>query len=230
MDIGDRARDIIERVREAERRAGLAEGTVTLVAASKMNDAEAVRRAFDAGIRDFGENRAQELQEKLRAGAYEGAAVHFIGHLQRNKVRDVTGSVSLIQSVDSPELVERVGRRAVELGIVQRILIEVNIGGETRKSGVSPEQLPEILEKVSVTDGIFAEGLMTIPPFNCDISQTRKYFDRMREVFVDISEKKYDNNKMSILSMGMSADFEEAILAGSTMVRIGSAIFGARKY
>lgn len=226
-DIRENVKRILERAALAGERAGHA---VSVVAASKMNDADNVRAAFDAGIRCFGENRVQELEAKLAQGAYDGAAVHFIGHLQRNKVKNVVGRVDLIESADSPELLRLIGRRAVELHIVQRVLLEVNIGGEAAKSGVAPELLPQLVEEAARTPGIAVLGLMTVPPNTGDREETRRFFTKMRNLFVDMSGKKYDNVTMSILSMGMSADFEDAIDCGANMVRIGSAIFGPRRY
>ncbi len=222
------AKRILERVREAERRAGLPEGTVKLVAASKLHGAEAVREAFGAGVRIFGENRVQELEEKQRLGAYEGAKVHFIGHLQRNKVKNLVGLAEVIESVDSAELVRRVAARARELGITQRVLLEVNIGREPQKSGVLPEELPALLDCVESEKGIFAEGLMAIPPATGDLREIVGFFEQMRKLYVDSGAKTYDNSKMNVLSMGMSADFEAAIACGANAVRVGTAIFGAR--
>ncbi|MGM9522437.1 MAG: YggS family pyridoxal phosphate-dependent enzyme [Oscillospiraceae bacterium] len=226
----DNAKSVIERMVRAELRCGREQGTVKLVAASKMNSAERVREAYGAGIRAFGENRAQEMGEKLRLNAYEGAELHFIGHLQRNKVKNVVGAAELIQSVDSEELIRLIGLRALSLGITQNILIEVNIGGETAKSGIPPEELDKLIEIAAGTDGICVQGLMTIPPVSEDISSTRRYFERMYNLFVDMGAKKYDNISMKFLSMGMSADFEEAIMAGANIVRVGTAVFGQRYY
>lgn len=226
--ISENAKRVLERVRAASQKAG--GGEVTLVAASKQNDAARVREAFMAGVREFGENRVQELEDKLSANAYEGARVHLIGHLQRNKVKFVAGKVDLIQSVDSKELASLIGKRALELGSVQDVLLEVNIGGEESKSGVTPEGLDELAAFAGETPGIRVLGLMSIPPAGAEIAETIGYFRKMRNLFVDMSGKKYDNVTMSILSMGMSADFEEAILCGANMVRVGSAIFGKRYY
>jgi len=227
MSIGENVRRIREAIAEAALKAG-AKGDITLVAATKTHPPEIIREAIKAGISDCGENRVQEMLRKLPLGAYEGARLHFIGHLQKNKVKYVVGEVSLIQSVDSKELVSLIGERAKRLGIVQDILIEVNIGGEESKSGVSPDRLEELLDFCAAESGVFVRGLMTIPPVATENNGNRRYFDQMYKLFVDTGVKKYDNIKMEILSMGMSADFEEAILAGSNMVRIGSAIFGPR--
>ncbi len=226
-EIRERAKRVIERVNEASAGAGV---PVTLVAASKMNDAPRVRAAFEGGIRFFGENRVQELEEKLAENAYDGAAVHLIGHLQKNKVKNVVGRVDLIESADSPELLRLIGKRAADMGITQNVLLEVNIGGEESKSGVSPEALPELVEQAAEIPGIFVRGLMTIPPNDINKQITCRYFEQMRKLFIDMGAKKYDNVTMSILSMGMSADFELAIAHGANMVRVGSAIFGERHY
>ncbi len=205
-------------------------GAVLLVAATKMNSAERVREAVAAGIDACGENKVQEFLEKDEQGAYEGAPRHFIGHLQRNKVNKIVGRVELIQSVDSEELLSLIQRRAEALGIVQDILIEVSIAGEEQKSGVAVEKLPELLEFASRCPSIRVRGLMCVPPVAENAKENRPYFQHMKQLFVDNSEKKYDNVSMDFLSMGMSEDYLEAIECGANMVRIGSAIFGARDY
>ncbi len=210
-------------------RAELPEG-VLLVAASKMNGPEAVREAVAAGVDACGENRVQELLEKHAAGAYVGAQTHFIGHLQRNKVKQVVGLCDLIQSVDSEELLDLIDKRAAALGLRQEILIEVNIGGEAAKSGVSPEALDELLRAAGPLEHLRVRGLMTVPPICAEIAETRRYFSAMYKLFVDIGRKKYDNISMDFLSMGMSADYLEAVQEGANMVRVGSAIFGPRAY
>lgn len=226
--ISENVKRVLERVDAAARRAGAEK--VTLVAASKQNDAARVREAFDAGVRAFGENRVQEMEDKLSAHAFEGAKLHFIGHLQRNKVKNVAGRVDLIESVDSPELIALIGRRAIERGTVQDILLEVNIGGEAAKSGVTPEETDTLAAIAGGTPGIRVLGLMAIPPAGAPRQETLGYFRQMYNLFVDMRDKKYDNVDMRILSMGMSADFEDAILCGANMVRVGSAIFGKRFY
>lgn len=208
----------------------VAEQRVYLVAATKMNDASRVRQAVAAGLDACGENRVQEFLEKDALGAYEGCAKHFIGHLQTNKVNKIVGRVELIQSVDSEELLRLIDRRAQSLGIVQDILIEVSIAGEEQKSGIAPEQLPALLLQASRCTGLRVRGLMCVPPIQEDAEKNRPYFAHMRQLFIDNGEKKYDNVSMDFLSMGMSGDFEDAILEGANMVRIGSAIFGARAY
>lgn len=219
-----------ERIERAAAAAGRASGEVAFVAATKMNNAANVRAAVAAGIDACGENRVQELLEKYEQQAYTGAPLHFIGSLQKNKVKYLVGKTDLIQSVDSRELALTIGRKAVQLELVQEILIEVNIGREEAKSGIAPEKTDELIAELSAIEGIKIKGLMAIPP---NIESDRKniaYFEKMRNLYVDMRSKKYDNVSIEILSMGMSGDFEEAIACGSNMVRIGSAVFGPRIY
>ena len=217
--------DRISIVRERIHRA--AEGrAVTLVGVAKTKPAELVRRAIAAGLDVIGENYVQEFRDKSAAGAYEGAAVHIIGHLQKNKVKYVAGRAALIQSVDSPALLMELSRRARALETVQDILLEVNIGGEESKSGIAPEGLDELLAWAGEFSGIRVRGLMAIPP----AGESGVYFSRMHHLFVDNSKKKYDNVSMDFLSMGMSDDYEDAIREGANMVRVGSFIFGPRDY
>ena len=216
MSIAENVADVRERILRA---APGARGQ--LVAATKMNDADRVREAVAAGVDACGENRVQELLEKNALGAYAGAALDFIGHLQKNKVKYLVGAVRLIQSVDSGALLAAVDARARALGVVQDVLLEVNIGGEG---------LPPVLALAAAMPGVRVRGLMAIPPVCAGNGGSRPYFDRMRELFVDIGEKKYDNVCMDFLSMGMSGDFEDAVRCGANMVRVGTAIFGARDY
>ena len=195
-----------------------------------MNDSGRVREAIAAGIRICGENRVQEMVEKQAQGAYEGAELHFIGHLQKNKVKQVVGLASLIQSADSLELIRLIDKTALSRGIVQDILLEVNIGAEASKSGFSPEELPSALDSIARLDAVRVRGLMTIPPICSSRQEIEPYFVQMKQLFIDICGKKYDNIRMDFLSMGMSADYETAIACGANMVRVGSAIFGKRIY
>ena len=211
------------RIDAAARLSGRTGADITLVAATKMNDAARVREAVAAGIDACGENRVQEMTEKLAEGAYTGAPLHFIGHLQTNKVRQVVGKVDLIQSVDSPELLAMIEKRAAMQDTVQDILL-------ASKSGVAPDSLPQFLETAAACAHIRVRGLMAIPPVAETSDGNHAYFTKMHELFVDIGRKKYDNVSMDFLSMGMSGDFEDAIAAGANMVRVGSAIFGARDY
>lgn len=227
-------RDNIDAIRKRMTAAALAAGRkpeeITLCAASKMNDAERVQYAVAHGVDCCGENRVQELLDKQPKGAYTGKPVHFIGHLQTNKVNKVVGRVALIQSVDRRELLAAVDKEARKQGIVQDILLEINIGDEESKSGFSPEEAARLLPEISAFPGVRVLGLMAIPPISTAPGANLKYFSAMRNLFVDFGEKKYDNVHMVCLSMGMSDDFEDAISAGSTMIRVGSAIFGARNY
>lgn len=228
MDIAENIKRIRAEIESAALKSGRQGADITLVAATKTNSSVRIREAIKAGISDCGENRVQELIEKLSENAYEGSRLHFIGHLQRNKVKQLVGAVSLIQSVDSSELVSTIASRAETLKIVQNVLLEVNIGREQAKSGVDPDKLEELLDVCSKQKSIKVEGLMAIPPAFASPGETRLYFEQMHKLFVDIKTKKYDNISMDILSMGMSGDYEEAILAGSNMIRVGSAIFGPR--
>ena len=203
---------------------------ILLCAATKMNDAEAVREAIRAGVDCCGENRVQELTAKLAENAYEGAPVHFIGHLQTNKVKQVVGKVDLIQSVDSEHLLAAIHKEAKKQGIVQNILLEVNVGAEESKSGFAPDEVLPLLDKISEYPNIRVKGLMAIPPISEKHGDNVKYFEKMCKISVDIIEKKYDNVKVECMSMGMSGDYIDAIRCGSTMIRVGTAIFGPRDY
>ena len=220
---------IRERMNDAARHAGREEKDILLIGASKMNDAAACRAAIAAGIDALGENRVQEMTQKLLDGAYEGAPLHFIGHLQRNKVRQVVGKVSLIHSVGSIPLMEEIDKEAKKQGIVQDILLEVNIGSEESKSGFAKEDLFSAAEHALTLENIRVKGLMTIPPVETVPHGNLPYFEEVHRLYVDISAKLYHNGFV-YLSMGMSDDFEDAITAGATMIRVGSAIFGARNY
>ena len=204
--------------------------SIKLCAATKMNDADAVRQAIAAGVDCCGENRVQELSAKLAENAYEGAPVHFIGHLQTNKVKQVVGRVDLIQSVDSERLLRAIDREAGKQGIIQDILLEVNIGEEASKSGFEADDILPLLEKTSEFPNICIKGLMVIPPISHNSGENLKFFQKMFHLSVDITAKKYDNVMVDCLSMGMSGDYPDAISCGSTMIRVGTAIFGARDY
>lgn len=203
---------------------------VHLVAATKMNDAARIREAIAAGVEICGENRVQELLEKLEQNAYEGSRLHFIGHLQKNKAKYIVGKVELIQSVDTLELIDVIGALASRRGIVQDILLEINIAAEPSKSGFAPDEIYAALDHADKVSGVHVRGLMSVPPICSESVQNRPYFEHLKQLFIDISTKKYDNNSMDFLSAGMSGDYLEAVECGSNMVRIGSAIFGPRDY
>lgn len=230
MSIEENVEKVLEEIAAAARAAGREPGEVALCAATKMNDAQAVRRAIAAGVCICGENRVQELTAKLADNAYAGAQVHFIGHLQTNKVKQVVGKVDLIQSVDSEHLLAAISREAQKQGLCQDILLEVNIGEEAAKSGFAEEDILPLVDRIDSFSNIRLRGLMAIPPISRNPGDNLKFFLKMRQIYVDIRAKKNDNVSVDCLSMGMSGDFADAVAAGSTMVRIGTAIFGARDY
>lgn len=221
---------IDERIAKAAQEIGKRREDITFLAATKTVDVEVINHAISLGLDHIGENKVQELLSKYENYNLDKTSLQFIGHLQSNKVRQIVGKVDLIQSIDSLKLAQEVSKQSKKQNISTDILIEVNIGKEENKSGVMPEQLEELLCEVAQLDCVSVKGLMAIPPI-CDTTQKiRKYFYNMHKIFVDISQKKLDNISMTILSMGMSADYYEAILEGATMVRVGSALFGARDY
>ena len=229
MSIAENIQEVRQRIAAAAEAAGRDPSEIILVGASKMNDAAACREAIAAGIDALGENRVQELLGKYEQNAYEGAPLHFIGHLQRNKVRQIVGKVVLIQSVGSLELLDEIEKCAAKQELVQDILLEVNIGGEESKSGFAPEDILPAAEAALTRPHIRVQGLMTIPPVETEPGGNIPYFEKVRELYVDMNQKMF-HNELKYLSMGMSGDFEEAIRAGATMVRVGTAIFGARHY
>ena len=230
MSIAENVAAIRAKMDAAAHNCGRDPKEILLCAATKMNDADAVRQAIAAGVDLCGENRVQELTAKLKENAYEGAPVHFIGHLQTNKVKQVVGKVDLIQSVDSLRLLKAIDAEAAKQGIVQNILLEVNVGEEESKSGFDVSEVLPLLEQISEFRHIFVCGLMAIPPISQNPGDNRKFFQKISQLSVDISTKKYDNVLVKCLSMGMSDDFEDAISCGSTMIRVGTAIFGKRNY
>ena len=230
MSIAENVARIRAELAEAAIAAGRDPSEIKLCAATKMNDADAVRQAIRAGVDCCGENRVQELTAKLAENAYEGAPVHFIGHLQTNKVKQVVGKVDLIQSVDSERLLKEINKEAARQGIIQDILLEVNIGEEASKSGFQAEDIPGIVEKMGEFPNVCMKGLMAIPPISQKEGENLKFFQKMFHLYVDIQNKIDDNVKVDCLSMGMSGDFRDAAACGSTMIRVGTAIFGARNY
>ena len=227
-------RENVARIKAEIAHAAIAAGRdpkdILLCAATKMNDAQAVQEAIAAGVDCCGENRVQEMSLKLSQNAYAGAPVHFIGHLQTNKVKQVVGKVSLIHSVDSIRLLEAINKEASQQGICQDILLEINIADSQSKYGFAPEDVDFVLSKMGDFPAIRVLGFMTIPPICQNFTDNHKFFQKMYNLSVDIMAKKYDNVCVDILSMGMSDDFADAIACGSTMIRVGTAIFGARDY
>lgn len=229
MSIAENIARVRASIAAAAKEAGRRPEEITLVGASKMNDASSCQEAIAAGIDALGENRVQEMTAKLREHAYDGAPLHFIGHLQRNKVRQVVGKVNLIQSAGSLELLEEIEKAAGRLDLVQDILLEVNIGEETAKSGFLPSELLPGAEAALKKEHLRVLGLMAIPPAEAAREETLRYFDKVRALFLDMDGKLF-HNSLQVLSMGMSGDFEDAVRAGATMVRVGTAIFGSRHY
>ena len=230
MSIAENIATIRENMNRAAEAAGRDPKQILLCAATKMNGADAVRQAIAAGVDLCGENRVQELTQKLSENAYTGAPVHFIGQLQTNKVKQVVGKVDLIQSVDRLKLLTAVNAEAARQGIRQDILLEVNIGWEESKGGFLIEEVPALIEQMVEFNNIFVRGFMVIPPISQNSGDNRKFFQEIYQLSVDIKQKKYDNVSVDILSMGMSDDYADAIACGSTMIRVGTAIFGQRNY
>ena len=229
MSIAENIARVREEIAAAAAEVGKKPEEITLVGASKMNDAAACREAIAAGIDALGENRVQEMTAKLAENAYDGAPLHFIGHLQRNKVKQVVGHVALIQSVGSLELLDEIEKTAANRGLVQDILLEVNVGGEEAKSGFAPADTEAAAEAALSRSHVRVLGVMTIPPANADQDTNMRYFKEVRALYVDIDRKMF-HNELKYLSMGMSGDFADAIRCGANMVRVGTAIFGARHY
>lgn len=230
MSISENISNIRADITKAAIAAGRDPQEILLCAATKMNDSHAVREAIAAGVDCCGENRVQELTQKLAENAYVGAPVHFIGHLQTNKVKQVVGKVTLIQSVDSLRLLEAIQKEASRQELIQDILLEINIGQEESKSGFTIQELSSILEKCGSFSNIRVQGFMAIPPICQNPTDNHKFFQEMYQLSVDITAKKYDNVFVNVLSMGMSDDYTDAIACGSTMIRVGTAIFGSRGY
>ena len=205
-------------------------GRAQLLAATKTIPAELINFAADCGITLIGENRVNELLEKYDAIDKTRLHIHFIGALQTNKVKYIADKVEMIHSVDRLPLAEEIERRCAKLGRIIDVLVEVNIAGEEAKSGVAPEEAAAFCEKITQFPHLCLRGLMCVPPKCDDPAENIKYFCKMRKIFIDISQKKIDNSNIDTLSLGMSGDYLAAVENGSTMVRIGSAIFGARDY
>ncbi len=223
-------RSVEENIANACAYVGRKREDVSLLAVTKTVDADRINQAIALGVTKIGENRVQEYLGKKDRLHLDDVHTHLIGHLQTNKVRQIVGQVDMIQSVDSVRLAQAISRVSEEKGIVTPILIEVNIGGEEAKSGVAPDELEKLLEQIHCLSGIHVRGLMTVPPILTKEAEKRAIFSKMYQLFVDNRAKKLDNIDMLELSMGMSGDYVEAILEGSTIVRVGSAIFGARHY
>ncbi len=227
--VTENLKEVEKRICAACDRAGRDRSEVTLIAVSKTKPAERIGEAYEAGIRDFGENKVQEMMEKYEA-LPDDIRWHMIGHLQRNKVKYLIGKTALIHSVDSLRLAQEISAQSVRRNVDTDILIEVNIAGEESKFGISREETIALVEQVAVLPRVHVRGLMAVAPYTEDPEQNRPYFQAIRELSVDIEKKNIDNVTVCILSMGMTGDFEVAIEEGATMVRVGTGIFGAREY
>lgn len=225
----DNYKRIKEDVAQTAIRAGRNVDDVRLMCVTKTVEPEYINPVLDLGADLIGENRVQEYCSKLDTLHLDGVEKHIIGHLQTNKVKYIAGRVDMIESVDSLKLAREISKEFKKANSTANVLVEVNIGREESKSGCDIDELEELLYQISELDCIKVKGLMTIPPI-CDELQARKYFAFMNKKFLELKEKKIDGVEMQTLSMGMSADYEAAILEGSNIVRVGSAIFGARKY
>lgn len=230
LDVEENLKVIREKMAEAAVKSGRKPENITLLAATKTVPVEVINHSIELGVDHIGENKVQELTGKYDSYNLAKSELHFIGHLQVNKVKYLIGRVAMIQSVDNEKLAKEISRLSKNKNISSDILIEVNIGREENKSGVLPEQLPELLEKVSVLPSIRVRGLMAIPPAGAPEAETMNYFLRMNEYFIDTQSKKIDNVAMDYLSMGMSADYAQAIQAGANLVRVGTALYGPRNY
>ena len=225
----DNLESVEERILAACKRSGRDRSEVTLISVSKTKPIETLQEAYDLGVRVFGENKVQELDKKIPA-LPDDISWHMIGHLQRNKVKYIAGKVDLIHSVDSLRLAEEINKEAVKKDIVIPVLIEVNAAGEESKFGVSLEETKSLVYEVAKLDHVQIKGLMTIAPYVVDSEENRPYFRKIKDLSVDIANENIDNVCMDTLSMGMTGDFEVAIEEGSTMVRVGTGIFGERDY
>ena len=230
QEVAQNVRAIMQQVRDTALQAGRDPSEVQVMAVTKTVDPVLVNAAIGAGITLLGENKAQELCAKYDSYHKDGVQIHFIGHLQTNKVRQIVDKVSMVESVDSIKLAREIDRHCAAIGKVMDVLLEVNIGREENKTGIFPEFLPALLEEAGKLEHIRVRGLMTIPPVCETDEEVLQYFSQMRQLFIDIKQKKYDNISMEILSMGMSADYLAAVRCGSNIVRIGTAMFGQRNY
>ncbi|MCR5002202.1 MAG: YggS family pyridoxal phosphate-dependent enzyme [Lachnospiraceae bacterium] len=229
MSLADNLREVQGNIDEAVKRSGRRREDVTLIAVSKTKPVSMIQEVYDLGVRDFGENRVQEIMDKYDS-LPDDIRWHLIGHLQTNKVKYIIDKVCLIHSVDSLKLAKEISREAMKHDLTVPILIEVNVAGEESKFGVSPEDLEQLIRDAAKLPGICIKGLMTVAPYVVDSEENRQVFVKMKQLSVDISRKSIDNVCMDYLSMGMSGDYTVAVEEGSAMVRVGTSIFGERNY
>ncbi len=227
--VAENYKEVEERVKKACERSGRRREEVTLIAVSKTKPVSLIREAYEAGAREFGENKVQELCEKCEV-LPDSFCWHMIGHLQRNKVKYVVGKAKLIHSVDSLRLAEEISKEANKKQTTADILVEVNVAGEESKFGVCPDEVEDLVRKAALLPNLHICGLMTIAPFVEDAEENRPIFQELRKLAVDIKLKNIDNVHMDVLSMGMTGDYEVAIEEGATMIRVGTGIFGERNY
>lgn len=229
-DIEENLKEIRDNIAEAAVQSGRTPEDVTLMAVTKTVEPYFINHAIRNGITLIGENRVQEFLGKKPDLELDGVDCHLIGHLQTNKVRQIVGEVSTIQSVDSLKVAREISKQSVKNDLVTKILLEVNVGEEESKSGLDYDAVPDLLAEIAELPGVSVQGLMAIPPICEDETLLRGYFSKMNQLFVDMKSKNIDNTNMNILSMGMSADYAVAITEGSNLVRVGSSLFGARVY
>lgn len=229
-EVRDNCRVISGKIAEAAIKSGRSPSEVRFMAVTKTVEPFLINAALETGINLIGENRVQEFLQKEPELHLGGVEKHLIGHLQTNKVRQIVGKVDMIESVDSVEIACEISKRSAAAGIVTPILLEVNIGNEDSKFGFSEDNLEENMLRISELNAVKVEGLMTVPPISDKIEQTKRNFYEMHKIYIDFKTKIFNNINMNILSMGMSADYEAAVLEGSTLVRVGSAVFGPRIY
>ncbi len=228
MSIAQNIDEIKQRIDAAAKKSGRSGDEINLIAVSKTVEIPLIKEAAEYGLKDFGENRPQEIRDKSRL--IENVSWHQIGQLQTNKIKYVAGKTKLIHSVDSLKLMEEIEKYCIQHNFTQNILLQVNISNEASKSGMDIGEVEKMLEFAEQMRCVKVKGLMTIGSLYADLEENKKYFEICNNLFVDISAKKYDNISMEYLSMGMSGDFETAIEMGSNMVRIGTSIFGKRNY
>lgn len=227
--IGENIAEVKRQICEACRKTGRPAEDVTLIAVSKTRPLSDLKEAYAAGIRDFGENKVQELMDKYESMPKD-TRFHMIGHLQRNKVKYLVGKVFLIHSVDSMRLAEEISKEACKQHTVVNILVEVNVAEEESKFGTTVDDAIELVTQIARLEGICVKGLMTIAPYVEDSEENRQHFVNLRQLAVDIRNKNIDNVSMEILSMGMTGDYVVAVEEGATYVRVGTGIFGNRNY
>ncbi len=225
--IKENLEEVREKIRQACQRSGRREEDVTLISVSKTKPVEMLREAYEAGSRDFGENRVQEIMEKY-GQMPEDVRWHMIGHLQKNKVRQVIDKAVLIHSVDTVELAEQIEKDAAKRDLTVDILLEVNVAEEESKFGFRTEEVEAAVMKIKEFPHVHIKGLMTIAPFVSNSEDNREVLKKLYQLYVDIRSKNIDNVNMSVLSMGMTGDYEVAVEEGATMIRVGTGIFGAR--